>query len=213
MGDYEDIEFHIGGANFNLWCNPLGDGTCMFRCFSVFKTNHENNWCFIKKNILDNTHKSYSQLYDIFRNNDETVCKYIIRLNERYTQGDSLCIWAMALYYDINIFICDYTIENDVFIITYDSNALWLLYSSDIANMRIDKRFSEESRLKQNIMDDRSKDKIVQSIDSDNCIFLIRSNPNSHEWNIANKQHYQIIKFIDTNITIKNEDVNLARFW
>jgi hypothetical protein len=198
MESSEDIEFHIGNVKFELICDPLGDGACLFRCFSVFKTGEEGHWNSIKKEILNLADESYTYLYDIFRRNNETCEEYRIRLIEPHTYGDSLCIWCMAIKYNVNIFVCDYQARHGGCISTCNNDFFWLLYSPDLIT----------HKNKQRLICTNGKRTILKGENYEQSIFLIRQHQS-----LSNGEHYQIIKPISDEIIVDADDVGFAKFW
>ena len=199
--DGELSDLNVGGVSFSLWCDPEGDGACLYRCFSVFLRNTQNYWEEYKDKILCNASTRYPNICDIFMENDETVQSYVFRLKQEGAYADSTCIWIFCLMYELDVYVCDYRIENDEIVSTSPYDTFWVLYNHEMARASLKRDRNTKCAHKHATTTLPNTLKIQRR----RSVFLLRTT--------YPVEHYQILKPRQETFDIQNRQITLSKIW
>lgn len=110
----------------------LGDGNCLFRCFSFFLYNNDIFYNRVRKIIVDYMSSHWNEFQD-FTHLDKAT--YILNMSRDREYGTNLEIQAFVKLYDVNIkIICNHN-DNYYYFGRSESNyKLVLLYEGQIDN-------------------------------------------------------------------------------
>lgn len=205
--DYDDDELsdlNVGNVSFSLWCDPEGDGACLYRCFSVFLRNTQHYWYEYKRKILYEASTRYPNICDIFMENDETIQSYVLRLKQEGAYADSACIWIFCLMYELDVYVCDYRIEDDEIVSTSPYDTFWVLYNHEMARASLNKD-RDSKRAHKHVNTTTTTLPSTLKIQQRRSIFLLRTTYPT--------EHYQILKPRHETFYMQSRQVTLSKIW
>lgn len=112
---------YLESKNFKIR-NVLGDGNCLFRCFSVVLENHENNHANIRKKIVEYVHDHFedelkNNLQESREDTEEDHYKdkgdYLARMGALRTSGTEYEAAVFSKLFRVNVSLYNKIFDND----------------------------------------------------------------------------------------------------